>query len=158
MVKEQGFLHGADLLVGFKEKDATGESVWLGHSKTCTISSKSETKSRMHKDLANAGGKWDEKTVSKQNVSISAEGFVCYQDKENGYSKLLTLWEKAEPILVCYGIRGDNENHFEGEFIIVSLEEVGSAEDDATYSISLENSGPVTRKETTQETPEETQG
>ncbi len=138
-----GYVHGSDLLVGFM----SGETFKaLGHSKTCTISNKSETKVRAHKETTNSG-KWDAKTVSKQSVSITAEGFVCYEDAENGYPKLLELWEAGEAITVRYAYRGEEASAYhEGQFVIASLEQVGPSDEDATYTLTLENSGSVTKK------------
>ena len=125
-----GYVHGSDLLVGFM----SGETFKaLGHSKTCTISNKSETKVRAHKETTNSG-KWDAKTVSKQSVSITAEG-------------LLELWEAGEAITVRYAYRGEEASAYhEGQFVIASLEQVGPSDEDATYTLTLENSGSVTKK------------
>lgn len=39
----EGYVHGSDMLVGLMLEDAFSP---LGHSKTCTISNKAETKER----------------------------------------------------------------------------------------------------------------
>ena len=39
----EGYVHGSDMLVGLMMEDAFSP---LGHSKTCTISNKAETKER----------------------------------------------------------------------------------------------------------------
>ena len=130
------YVHGSDLLVGILVEDVFNP---LGHSKTCTITNTAETKDRAvkptleEKAKAAAAGKWKEKSVSGLSVSISSEGFVFYGDGM-GYDKLLEMWESGNPVPAKYR---------QGNFIITSLEEVSAADDDATYSISLENSGPV---------------
>lgn len=140
-----GYVHGSDLLVGFVNTSDVFQP--LGHCKSCTISNKSETKSRAHKEQSNSG-KWDEKVVSKNSVSITAEGFVCYDSSEaRGYSKLVDSWMNGEVLTVRYAYREEEDtNYFEGKFIITSLEEVGPADDDATYTLTLENSGEITQK------------
>ena len=40
---EKGYIHGSDMLVGLMLEDAFTP---MGHSKTCTISNKAETKER----------------------------------------------------------------------------------------------------------------
>ena len=106
---ELGYVHGSDMLVGLMVEEAFSP---LGHSKTCTISNKAETKERAVKPTlaekakaANAG-KWKEKSVSGLSVEISSEGFRFYGD-EMGYDKLLELWEKSEPVTVRYAQRGE---------------------------------------------------
>ena len=138
---ELGYVHGSDMLVGLMVEDAFSP---LGHSKTCTVSNKAETKERAVKP-ANAG-KWKEKSVSGLSVEISSEGFRFYGD-EMGYDKLLELWEKSEPVTVRYALRGEEKTKYrEGKFLITSLEETSPSDDDSTYTISLENSGPVATK------------
>ena len=61
---ENEYIHGSDMLVGLMMQD---KYVPFGHSKTCTISNKADTKERSVKptieDKAKAGaaGKWKEK-------------------------------------------------------------------------------------------------
>lgn len=148
-MKEEGYIHGSDMLVGLMVEDAFCP---LGHSKSCTISNKAETKERVVKPtlemkaVAASAGKWKEKSVSSLAVDISSEGFKFYGD-EMGYDKLLELWEKSEPVTVRYALRGEETTKYrEGKFLITSLEETSPSDDDATYTISLENSGPVLTK------------
>ena len=145
----EGCGNGSDILVGLMMEDAYSP---LGHSKTCTISNKAETKERAVKPTladkvaAASAGKWKEKSVSGLSVEISSEGFKFYGD-EMGYDKLLELWEKSEPVTVRYALRGEETTKYrEGKFLITSLEETSPSDDDSTYTISLENSGPVATK------------
>lgn len=147
---ETGYQHGSDMLVGI----VTGEDKFtpLGHSKTCTITNSAETKERAVKptlaDRAKADnpGMWKDKSVSSLSVSISAEGFKFYGD-ELGYDKLLELWEAGKVVKVRYALRGEETTKYrEGDFIITSLEEQDPGDDDASYTISMENSGPVETK------------
>ena len=145
---EKGYIHGSDMLVGLMLEDAFTP---MGHSKTCTISNKAETKERAVKPTletkaASSAGKWKEKSVSGLSVEISSEGFKFYGD-EMGYDKLLELWEKSEPVTVRYALRGEETTKYrEGKFLITSLDETSPSDDDSTYTISLENSGPVATK------------
>ena len=146
---EKGYIHGSDMLVGMMLEDTFTP---MGHSKTCTISNKAETKERAVKPTletkaaASSGGKWKEKSVSGLSVEISSEGFKFYGD-EMGYDKLLELWEKSEPVTVRYALRGEETTKYrEGKFLITSLDETSPSDDDSTYTISLENSGPVATK------------
>jgi hypothetical protein len=67
------------------------------------------------------------------------------------YDQLKDLMLAGEPIEVHYSLRdgdsrtGKTEGGYKGNFIITSLELDGQAGDDAKYSISLENSGAVTK-------------
>ena len=146
---EKGYIHGSDMLVGLMLEDAFTP---MGHSKTCTVSNKAETKERAVKPTletkaaASSAGKWKEKSVSGLSVEISSEGFKFYGD-EMGYDKLLELWEKSEPVTVRYALRGEETTKYrEGKFLITSLDETSPSDDDSTYTISLENSGPVATK------------
>lgn len=147
---ETGYQHGSDMLVGI----VTGENKFtpLGHSKTCTITNNAETKERAVKPtLADRSaacnpGMWKDKSVKSLSVSISAEGFKFYGD-ELGYDKLLELWEAGKAVKVRYALRGEEATKYrEGDFIITSLEEQAPGDDDASYTISMENSGPVEAK------------
>lgn len=146
---ETGYVHGSDMLVGLMAEEAFAP---MGHSKTCTIRNKAETKERAvkptleEKKAAANAGKWKEKSVSGLSVEISSEGFKFYGD-DMGYDKLLELWEKSEPVTVRYALRGEETTKYrEGKFLITSLEETSPSDDDSTYTISMENSGPVETK------------
>jgi predicted secreted protein len=141
-----GYKPGSDLLIF-----VGGQAI--GHCSTCTITHQSESRERAVKpvaSLAAAGaGKWTEKNVSKLSVSISAEGFSFFGETEAGYKELLAMWQAAQPVVVKYAYRGEEANaYYGGTFVITNLSETSPAGDDATYSVSLENSGPVTLHET----------
>ncbi len=147
-----GYVHGSDLLLGIMVDEVFTP---LGHSKTCTITNAAETKDRAVKptlaDKASAAmpGLWKDKSVSGLSVSLSAEGFVFHGD-ELGYDKLLALWEAGKPVVVKYAMRGEEGKKYrQGNFVITSLEEQAPGDDDATYSISMENCGVVEVKTVT---------
>ncbi len=76
------------------------------------------------------------------SISISAEGLRFYDETENGHEQLAPLWGKGTSVVVKAFKRGsDTEPYVKGNFVISSLEESSPAQDDATYTISLENDG-----------------
>ena len=140
-----GYVNGSDLLLKVGGK-ATGHAT--SHTTTFT----SETKDRAVKPVASASasaGKWKEKGVTGQSVSISAEGLRCFDEAENGFKSLLVLWRRGESVEVdAFERGGDSKPYLKGRFVIASIEESAPAEDDATYSLTLENDGEVDIDET----------
>ena len=87
-------------------------------------------------------GLWKEKGVTGLSISISAEGFRFYEEAENGHEQIAPLWGKGESVEVqAFKRGGDKTPYVKGKFLIASLEETSPAQDDATYSVSLENDG-----------------
>ena len=136
-----GYIHGSNLLIFVGGKA-------IGHCSTCEITHNTESKERAVKPPAKqAGGntgKWTEKSVTKLSESLSAEGFCFYDETECGYNELLTLWQKAEPVEVKYAHRGEEGTRYRsGKFVITNLKQTRPADDDASYSVSLESTGEV---------------
>lgn len=124
-----------------------------GHCTTHTTTLNSETKDRAVKPVATAGisaGLWKGKGVTGLSISISAEGLVFYGETEAGYKSLLAAWKAGKSVEVkCMERENSDKPYLAGKFVIASLERVDPAQDDATYSISLENDGePTTLDET----------
>lgn len=123
----------------------------LGFSTGCKVSTSVETGERLTKE--SASGKWKEKFVKSFSESVSADGCVLVDGTTTmpTYDQLKDLMLAGEPIEVHYSLRdgdsrtGKTEGGYKGNFIITSLELDGQAGDDAKYSISLENSGAVTK-------------
>lgn len=136
-----GYCNGSDMLV------YVGGSA-VGHCTSHTATFVSETKDRAVKPVASAGltsGLWKGKTVVGLSISISAEGLVHYDETESGFKELLTAWKTGQPVTVkCMERANDNDPYLEGSFIITNLERTDPAQDDATYSIQLENNGQPT--------------
>lgn len=132
------YINGSDLLLKVGGKA-------IGHCTTHTVTFNSETKDRAVKPEASKGkssGLWKGKGVTGLSISISAEGLRFYDEKENGYDEIAPKWGKGESVEVEAFERGnDTKPYVKGNFIISSLEETSPAQDDATYSISLENDG-----------------
>lgn len=144
-----GFINGSDLLLLVDGKA-------VGHCTTHTVTFNSETKDRAVKPVASKGvqaGLWKGKGVTGLSVSISAEGLRFYNESENGYEQVAPKWGVGKSVeVVCYkraetgltaGTVASSEEdvYLKGMFVIASLEETSAAQDDATYSISLENDG-----------------
>ena len=69
---------------------------------------------------------------------------MFYQETENGYKSTLALAVKGQSVEVkCMERENADKPYLTGKFVIASLERTDPAQDDATYSISLENDGVV---------------
>ncbi len=135
---DTGYINGSNLLLMVGEKA-------VGHCSSHTLTFNSETKDRSVKPVSSAAkssGLWKGKGVTGLSISISAEGLRFYDETENGYEQLAPLWGKGTSVTVkAFKRGGDTEPYVKGNFVIASLEESSPAQDDATYSISLENDG-----------------
>lgn len=120
-----------------------GKAVGSCTSHTATFSS--ETKERAVKPVASAAlssGKWKKKGVVGLSYSISAEGLRFYDETECGFKELFKLWKAGESVEVkCMERDATEKPYLVGSCVITSLEESAPAQDDATYSINLENDG-----------------
>jgi predicted secreted protein len=136
-------LDGTDLIL------SVGENA-LGYSTGCKISTSTETGERVTKEAAS--GKWKEKYVKSFSESISADGVVLVDETgKPTYDELKAMQTAGKPVTVNYAVRdgssreGKTTGGYTGEYIITSLELDAQAGDDSKYSISLENSGAVTK-------------
>ena len=97
------------------------------------------------KPVASAGysaGLWKGKGVTGLSISISAEGLRFYGETENGFNEIASKWGVGQSVEVkAFQREGDASPYVQGNFIIASIEETSPAQDDATYSISLESDG-----------------
>lgn len=136
-----GYCNGSDMLLY-----VGGKAVGSCTSHTTTFNS--ETKERAVKPVATAGisgGLWKKKGVVGLSYSISAEGLVFYDETENGFKELFALWKSGESVEVkCMEREQSEKPYLAGKCVIASLERTDPANDDATYSISLENDGEPT--------------
>ena len=133
-----GYINGSDLLLSVGGKA-------VGHCTSHTLTFNSETKDRTVKPAASASyssGLWKGKGVTGLSISISAEGLRFYGETENGFDEIGAKWGKGQTVEVkAFQREGDENPYVVGNFIIASIEETSPAQDDATYSISLENDG-----------------
>ena len=140
-IPSSGYINGSDLLLSVGGKA-------VGHCTTHTITFNSETKDRAVKPAAANGysaGLWKGKGVTGLSISISAEGLRYYGEAENGYAELSALWGAGAAVTVkAFQREGDEAPYVEGSFVITNIEETSPAQDDATYTISLESNGEPT--------------
>lgn len=138
MATSSNYVNGSDLLLMVGDKA-------VGHCTTHTLTFNSETKDRSVKPVASAAktaGLWKEKGVSSMSISVSAEGLRFYNETENGYEEIAALWGKGESVQVkAFKRGGDSDPYLQGKFVISSIEESSPAQDDATYTVNLENDG-----------------
>ena len=113
----------------------------LGFSTGCKVSTSAETGERKTKEASS--GKWKEQYVKSFSEQITADDVPTYD-------QLKAAMLKGEPIDAAYNLRdgdkrtGKTAGGYSGKYIITSLELDAQAGDDAKYSITLQNSGPVT--------------
>lgn len=140
-----GYCNGSDMLLY-----VGGKAIGSCTSHTTTFNS--ETKERAVKPVASAAmasGLWKKKGVIGLSYSISAEGLVFYNETEFGYKALVAAWKTGKSVEVKCMERESERPYLAGMCVIASLERTDPAQDDSTYSISLENDGePTTLDET----------
>ncbi|WP_278833275.1 phage tail tube protein [Porphyromonas cangingivalis] len=138
MGAKSGYCNGSDMLLFVGGKA-------VGSCTTHTTTFNSETKDRAVKPPASAGvstGLWKNKGVVGLSVSISAEGLVFYDETETGFKELFNMWKAGKSVDVkCLERESSEHPYLAGKFVISSLERTDPAQDDSTYSISLENDG-----------------
>lgn len=132
------YINGSDLLLKVGGKP-------VGHCTSHTLTFNSETKERAVKPLATlpkSSGLWKGKGVTGKSISISFEGLRFYGETENGFDEIAAKWGKDAKVEVeAFRREEDTKPYVKGMFVIASLEETSPAQDDATYSGSLENDG-----------------
>jgi len=133
-----GYANGSDLLM------AIGGNAY-GHCTTHTVTFNSETKDRAVKPVASKGiesGLWKGKGVTGLSISISAEGLHFYEETEEGYKDIMADWATGKSVEVtCFERESTDTPYLKGKFVIASLEMQAPAQDDITYSVTLENDG-----------------
>lgn len=138
---KSGYCNGSDVLLYVEGKA-------IGSCTTHTTTFNSETKERAVKPVATkniSSGLWKQKGVVGLSYSISAEGLVFYDETECGFKDLFKLWKAGKSVEVkCMERENSDKPYLVGKCVISSLEETAPAQDDATYSISLENDGEPT--------------
>jgi len=138
MAVDTGYINGSDLIL------SVGGGA-IGHCTSHTLTFNSETKDRAVKpeaSKAKSAGLWKQKGVTSMSISISAEGLRFYDESENGYDQLSALWGKGESVeVLAFKRKGESDPYVKGKFVISSIEETSPAQDDATYTINLENDG-----------------
>lgn len=142
-MSKTGYVNGSDMLLYFGGKA-------VGHCTTHRTTISSETKDRAVKPVASEDvtkALFKDKSVVGLSVSISAEGLCFYQETENGYKAALAKIMAGASVEVKCMERESETPYLTGKFVITKLERTDPAQDDATYSIELENDGAVTVSE-----------
>lgn len=134
-----GYINGSNILL--KVDEGT-----IGHCTSHTLTFNSETKDRAVKPPASesiASGLWKGKGVTGLSISISAEGLRFYKESESGFDAIAAKWGVGKSVDVEAYLRDEEANkpYVKGKFVITSLEETSPAQDDATYTVNLENDG-----------------
>ncbi len=97
------------------------------------------------KPAANNGysaGLWKGKGVTGLSISISVEGLRFYGETENGFEAIAAKWGEGKSVeVLAFERENDAQPYVKGRFVIASIEESSPAQDDATYSVSLESDG-----------------
>lgn len=137
-VTKTGYVNGSDMLLYVDGKA-------IGHCTTHSTEFSSETKDRQVKPVASApmsAGLWKAKGVTGLSISISADGLACYDEPEAGFGTLFDLWTKGKSVTVkCMERENSDKPYLQGKFIISKVSRQDGAQDDSTYSISLDNDG-----------------
>lgn len=135
-----GYVNGSDLLLTIGGKA-------IGHCTSHTTTFSSETKDRSVKPVQSAdisNSLWKGKGVTGLSVSITFEGLTYYGETEEGFKSLINAWKNGEAVAVTALERESSDPYLTGNFIISSLEQSAPAQDDTTFSGTLENDGAVT--------------
>ena len=137
-IPSTGYVNGSDLLLSIG-----GEAV--GHCTSHTLTFNSDAKDHAVKPAASetySSGLWKGKSVTGLSISISAEGLRFYGEDENGFDEISAMWGAGQAVEVtAFQREGDSTPYLQGNFVISSIEETSPAQDDATYTINLENDG-----------------
>lgn len=117
----------------------------IARCSTHNIQYNSETKERAVKPIASAAKKkvlFTSKGVTKMSITAHAEGFRFYKATENGFEECAALWGKGQSVdLQAFKRGSDTTPYLKGKFVITAIEETNPAQDDATWTIDLENDG-----------------
>lgn len=134
-----GYINGSDMLMSI-------DGQCVGHCSSHAVKVNTENKEHAVKPLRNitdmTASLFASRKVTKVNINITADGFGFYDEKEFGYPELLAKCLAGEPVDVkCFERGNDTTPYLAGKFVISSLDHTSPANDDVTYSISLDNDG-----------------
>ena len=128
----------------------------IGHCTTHQVQIQAETAERAFKQPASQPQSnkslFKKKTIKGISVSVSAEGLVFFNESEGGCAELMKKALAGETVEVrCFvrstsgatGAEGSTP-YLSGPFVITSHQHTGATDEDATYSVQLENDGEVT--------------
>lgn len=138
------YVNGSDMLLYIGGKA-------VGHCTTHSAEMSSDTKEHQVKPTAataQAESLWKGKSVTALSISLSAEGLIFDTESERSYMELVDAWQKGKSVTCkCMKRAASETPYLAGSFVIKSLKRDDPAQDDAKYSISLENDGAPTTLE-----------
>ncbi|RCW38663.1 phage tail tube protein [Marinilabilia salmonicolor] len=137
-----GYINGTDLLL-FHD-DGAAQTPFAG-STSHSLSINNELRDAATKDSAD----WLEKIYGRSDWSISCDGLVSFTDTYN-YEQLFDMMLAKEDIDVVFALNAagtpDTSNtQYTGTVKIESLELTAPDNDNSTYSVTLQGSGPITK-------------
>lgn len=135
------YVNGSDLLMKLG-----GNAI--GHCTSHTSTFNTETKDVAVKPLANqpatAASLYKTKRIVGLGVQVKADGLCFYSETESGLKVILAAWALGQHVHVDLFERENAAMPYvSGNFVITSLENTAPAGEDATYSVTLDNDGPV---------------
>ena len=140
------YMNGSDLLIKIGD-NATGHST--SHTATFTTDTKEVAVKPPASEAKSSASLYKGKRVTGLKVQLKCEGLSVYAETETGLEDILAKWKVGESV-ECAAIarEHDEKPYVSGKFIISSLEVSAPAGEDVTYSVTLDNDGPVTVDET----------
>lgn len=137
-------LDGTDLILSIGGKA-------LAFSTGCKVSTSAETGERVTKEAAS--GKWKESYIKSFSEQITADGVILTDATSEmpSYDILKDAMLAGTAVEGTYSLRdgdkrtGKTTGGYKGEFLITALDLDAQAGDDAKYSLTLQNSGAVTK-------------
>ena len=138
MAVKTGFVNGSDVLLYVGDKA-------LGSCTSHKTTFDTETKEIKTKPDASVKtlttGTYTKKIITKQSISISAEGLRRYDEKEVTFADLVKAWIGKTVQCKCMERDEAEKPYLAGNFIIAHLEEDAPAGEETKYSVQLENDG-----------------
>lgn len=131
------------------------ETKALALATSCKLGLSAETIDTQSKD----SGIWTEKDIKKLSWNASSENVFSADADANSYDKLFALFIAHKPVVLKFGIIGNPDVNempaagwtlaagaYTGSAVITSLEANAPDGDKATFSISFEGTGPLTKE------------
>lgn len=131
------------------------EAKALALATSCKLGLSAETIDTQSKD----SGIWTEKDIKKLSWNASSENVFSADADANSYDKLFALFIAHKPVTLKFGIVGNPDVNempaagwtlangaYTGKAVITSLEANAPDGDKATFSISFEGTGAITKE------------
>lgn len=140
------YVNGSDLLCSVGGKA-------VGHCTSHTATFNTETKDVSVKPASSEpvsnASLFKSKRITGLSVQVKTDGLQFHEETEAGLKTVLSQWTKGASIDLALFERERDENPYvKGKFIISSIEQTAPAGEDATYSATFDNDGPVEVDET----------